>query len=91
MFKKIPKKGKEFSSDAPDTRLAILLLGKNRRMINMKLLTIFLLFVGGLSHLVPVFYDWLSDLTGGNPWIQILIGLASIITAVLLLIKKENK
>lgn len=57
----------------------------------MKLITIFLLFVGGLTHLVPVFYDWLSILTYDTPWIQILVGLASIITAVLLLIKKENK
>lgn len=57
----------------------------------MKLLTIFLLFIGGLTHLAPIFYDWLSDLTGGTPWIQIFVGLTSVITAVLLLIKKENK
>lgn len=55
----------------------------------MKLLAVILLFVGGLAHLVPAFYDWLSDLTGGTPIIQIVVGLLSIIVAVLLLFKKE--
>lgn len=57
----------------------------------MKLLTIFLLFIGGLAHLVPVFYTWLSNLTNGDPCIQVLIGLTSIVVAVLLIIKPEKK
>jgi len=57
----------------------------------MKALIILLLATGGLAHLAPDFYDFLSDLTYGVPWIQIAIGLSSIIVAVLLVFKKEDK
>lgn len=56
----------------------------------MKPLLIALLFIGGLAHLVPDFYEWLSGLTNGTPWIQILVGLLSIIVAIVMVVKKEN-
>lgn len=56
----------------------------------MKALTIALLFIGGLAHLVPDFYNFLSDFTNGTPWIQIGVGLLSVIVAVLMIFKKEQ-
>lgn len=56
----------------------------------MKILAVVLLFIGGLAHLIPAFYDWLSSLTGGTPWIQIIAGLLSVIVALGLLFKKES-
>ena len=45
--------------------------------------TIFLL-VGGLVHLIPQVYSWLSGITGGTPWIQIIVGAVSVILALML-------
>lgn len=42
-----------------------------------------LLLVGGVVHLVPRLYNWLSDLTGGTPWIQIIVGALSVIVALM--------
>ena len=47
-----------------------------------------LLLVAGLVHLIPQLYSWLTDLTGGTPWIQIIVGLVSVIVALWLLFKK---
>ncbi len=43
-----------------------------------------LLLVGGLVHLIPALYVALSNLTGGNPWIQIVVGILSVIVALVL-------
>ena len=50
---------------------------------NVQLWATWLLLIGGLVHLIPRLYDWLANLTGGTPWIQILVGLASVIVALL--------
>mgnify|MGYP001597743820 CR=1 FL=1 len=43
-----------------------------------------LLLVGGLVHLIPALYTGLSNLTGGTPWIQIIVGILSIIVALVM-------
>lgn len=43
-----------------------------------------LLLVGGLVHLIPALYTSLSDLTGGQPWIQIIVGILSIIVSLVI-------
>lgn len=43
-----------------------------------------LLLVGGLVHLVPMLYTSLASLTGGRPWIQIIVGILSIIVSLVL-------
>ncbi len=43
-----------------------------------------LLLVGGLVHLIPTLYSSLADLTGGMPWIQIIVGILSIIVALVI-------
>ena len=43
-----------------------------------------LLLVGGLVHLIPPLYDGLADLTGGTPWIQIIVGILSVIVALIM-------
>ncbi len=43
-----------------------------------------LLLVGGLVHLVPMLYTSLASLTGGTPWIQIIVGILSIIVSLVL-------
>lgn len=42
-----------------------------------------LLLIGGLVHLIPQLYNWLSNLTGGTPWIQIIVGALSVIVALM--------
>ena len=46
-----------------------------------------LLLVGGLVHLIPQVYTWLSDLTGGTAWVQMVVGLVSVILALFLFFK----
>lgn len=43
-----------------------------------------LLLVGGLVHLIPALYTSLSSLTGGQPWIQIIVGILSIIVSLVI-------
>lgn len=43
-----------------------------------------LLLVGGLVHLIPALYTGLANLTGGTPWIQIIVGILSIIVALVM-------
>lgn len=47
------------------------------------------MLVGGIAHLLPPFYNWLTDLTGG-PYIQIIIGILSVIVGIWMLVKKEQ-
>lgn len=41
-----------------------------------------LLLVGGLVHMVPGLYTWLADLTGGTPWVQVVVGIMSVVVAI---------
>ncbi|MDO8471935.1 MAG: hypothetical protein Q7S64_02135 [bacterium] len=41
-----------------------------------------LLLVGGLVHMVPGLYTWLADLTGGTPWVQVVVGVMSVVVAI---------
>jgi hypothetical protein len=43
-----------------------------------------LLLVGGLVHLIPALYTGLANLTGGTPWIQIVVGILSVIVALVM-------
>ena len=43
-----------------------------------------LLLVGGLVHLIPALYTALAGLTGGTPWIQIIVGILSVIVALVM-------
>jgi len=41
-----------------------------------------LLLIGGLVLLIPRLYDWLANMTGGTPWIQIIVGALSVIAGL---------
>ncbi len=43
-----------------------------------------LLLIGGLVHLIPALYLSLQNLTGGQPWIQIVVGILSVIVALVI-------
>ncbi len=43
-----------------------------------------LLLVGGLVHLIPGLYSGLTTLTGGFPWIQVVVGILSVIVALVM-------
>lgn len=43
-----------------------------------------LLLVGGLVHLMPPLYTGLATLTGGTPWLQIIIGALSVVVALVM-------
>ena len=51
---------------------------------SMSLWAAVLLLVGGLVHLIPPLYTGLANLTGGTPWIQIIVGLLSVIVALVM-------
>ena len=55
-------------------------------MENMNMYAGLLLLVGGLAHAVPQVYEWLKF--GGYPWIQLIVGVLSIIFALMLFMKK---
>lgn len=43
-----------------------------------------LLLIGGLVHLIPPLYVGLTELTGGTAWIQIIVGILSVIVALVM-------
>ncbi len=43
-----------------------------------------LLLIGGAVHAVPALYDFLEQLTGGTPVVQIVAGAASVVVGLLL-------
>lgn len=43
-----------------------------------------LLLVGGLVHLIPGLYSGLASLTGGFPWIQVVVGILSVIVSLVM-------
>ncbi len=42
-----------------------------------------LLLLGGLVHGLPMLYGWLSGVTGGYPWVQVIVGWVSVIVALM--------
>jgi len=51
---------------------------------SMQLWAAVLLLVGGLVHLIPALGQALTSLTGGTPWLQIVVGILSVIVALVL-------
>lgn len=51
---------------------------------NLQLWAAVLLLVGGLVHLIPALYTGLGNLTGGTPWIQMVVGILSVIVALVM-------
>lgn len=43
-----------------------------------------LLLVGGIMHMIPGLYSGLTVLTGDRPWIQILVGILSVIVSLVM-------
>ncbi|OGY31356.1 MAG: hypothetical protein A3C02_03525 [Candidatus Andersenbacteria bacterium RIFCSPHIGHO2_02_FULL_45_11] len=43
-----------------------------------------LLLVGGLVHLIPALYTSLQNLTGGQPWLQIVVGILSVVVSLVI-------
>lgn len=43
-----------------------------------------LLLIGGLVHLIPQIYTGLTALTGGTAWIQMVVGILSVIIALVM-------
>lgn len=43
-----------------------------------------LLLIGGLVHLIPALYIGLTGLTGGTAWIQMIVGLLSVLVALVM-------
>ena len=43
-----------------------------------------LLLVGGLVQMIPPLYASLTNLTGGVPWLQIIVGVLSVLVALVL-------
>ncbi|MEX2054872.1 MAG: hypothetical protein WD972_01705 [Candidatus Andersenbacteria bacterium] len=50
----------------------------------MELWAAVLLLIGGLVHLIPEVYARLTALTDGTPWIQIIVGILSVIVALVM-------
>lgn len=42
-----------------------------------------LFLVAGLVHLIPQLYTWLTGLTGGTPWVQIIVGALVVIFSLM--------
>ena len=59
-------------------------------MKNMQLWAAVLLLLGGLVHLIPALGQGLAGLTGGTPWIQIIVGILSVIVALVLFAGDEE-
>lgn len=51
---------------------------------SLRLWSAVLLLVGGLVHMMPPLYKNLESLTGGTPWIQIVVGILSVLVALVM-------
>lgn len=56
-------------------------MGKNE---SLHLWAAVLLLVGGLVHLIPALNIGLTALTGGTPWIQMVVGVLSVMVALVM-------
>ena len=52
--------------------------------VSLQLWAAVLLLIGGLVHLIPSLYETLARVTGGTPWVQIIVGILSVIVALVL-------
>lgn len=43
-----------------------------------------LLLVGGFVHMIPAVYNSLTQMTGGTPWVQIIVGVLSVLVALVI-------
>jgi len=50
-----------------------------------------LLLVGGVIYLIPRVYNQLTELTGGSPWIQMFLGILSVLVALVLFAGEPQK
>lgn len=51
---------------------------------NLQLWAAVLLLVGGLVHLIPQLYTGLTRLTGGTAWVQVMVGILSVVVALVM-------
>jgi hypothetical protein len=51
---------------------------------NLQLWAAVLLLVGGLVHLIPQLYSGLTRLTGGTAWVQVMVGILSVVVALVM-------
>ncbi len=58
--------------------------------VNVELWAAVLLLIGGLVHVIPPLSKGLTDLTGGVPWLQIIVGLISVMVALIMFSGKER-
>lgn len=54
------------------------------RAVNLRLWAAGALLVGGLVHLIPSLDAGLTALTGGRPWLQMALGLLSVVMALIM-------
>lgn len=57
-------------------------------MAGMQMWAYVFLLVGGVVHLVPSVGSWLTGLTGGTSYVQMVVGLVSVVLALMGLFKK---
>ncbi|MFH1175344.1 MAG: hypothetical protein V1698_01315 [bacterium] len=48
------------------------------------------LILGGAVHTFPQLYRWLTDLTGGVAWVQIVVGVISVIIGLITLLGEQQ-
>ena len=58
---------------------------------NIHLWAAVLLMFGGLINLIPALYDSLRNLAGGQPWIPIIIGMLSVLVAIIIFAGDKQK
>jgi len=56
--------------------------------MNIIKLAAWLLLISGIFLLIPGVYDWFTEATKGTPWIQIFLGVVSIVVAAVIILKK---
>jgi len=56
--------------------------------MNLVKLSIWLLLISGIILFIPGMYTWLTLFTKNYPWIQVFLGLLSIVVSGTMLIKK---
>jgi len=60
-------------------------------MSAIKTWAIVFLIIGGLVHMFPTLYRYLTDLTGGTPYIQIIVGIISVIVGLIMIFYKTEQ
>ena len=63
----------------------------NLYFMNPVRLCAWLLLICGIILFSPGLYNWFTEFSKGTAWIQIFIGLLSLVTAIVILIKKLDR